>query len=133
MRHGLSATGASHSLTSADGLREWNAGTSAPRTELVIGRTTGVSVGFNCRGNWPVSTLLWANMRLSLDGAGLAHAIGPFASLASTATTSGQVSFTIHDFETLAEGYHIFSIFEVNFSATTLTPDEGYTKLGLLG
>lgn len=132
MRHGLSATGASHSLTSADGLREWNAGTSAPRTEIVVGKTTGVSVGFNCRGGWPAGTNIFANMRLSADGAGLGHAIGPFAQIVAT-TIAGQISFTVHDFQTLAEGYHIFSIFEVNFSASTLTPDEGYTKLGLLG
>lgn len=132
MRHGLGPTGASHSLTSADGLREWNAGTSAPRAELVTGRTTSVAAGFNGIGDWPSTTTISANLRLSLDGTGMGDSISPFIAIIATAAT-GRISFTIHDYVPLAEGYHIFSIHEVNFSASTITVLEGYTKLGIFG
>lgn len=131
-RGGMSATGATHSLTSAAGFQEWNAGTSAPRSEIVLGRTSSMSVGFQSTVDWPSATAIQTNMRLSVDGAGQDNTILSINWVLSTGGI-GRMPLTTHDSQTLAEGYHIFSIWEINFSASTLTVAGGYTNFVVLG
>lgn len=131
-RGSVSTVGTAHSLSSAAGLREWNAGTDAPRTELVLGHTTGISSGFLGRVVFTSAAFISANLRLSMDGAGIDDTVISFNEIEAV-STNGQLPFNGSQYTTIAEGYHIFSIFEINFSATSITVDQGYTKLEIFG